>query len=74
MSHFFETGDVDDWQCRETTEEEPQGYYCTIQTHSGFLTLYCNSKYCDLVTLVHQAKWSKSIPNPGFAAPIFSKE
>lgn len=62
------------WSCRKTTEEEPKGHYCTIGDPSYVWTLYCNSQYCDVVTLVHEAKWSKSIPNPGFSAPIFSPQ
>lgn len=72
MSHFSWDGK---WTCRKTTEEEPTGHYCTLQSaysHSDFVTLFCNSESCDVVTLVHEAKWSRTLPNPGFSAPIFS--
>ena len=70
-------GDREDayqWICRKTTEGEPKGHYCTIEGDLGHMwTLYCSERHCDLVTLVHEAKWSKTIPNPGFSAPIFSR-
>lgn len=63
------------WLCRKTGEGEPKGYYCTVASpfDGDYLwTLFCNEKNCNLVTLVHEAKWSKTIPNPRFSAPIFS--
>jgi hypothetical protein len=58
-NHFYGSHvDAYQWVCRKTTEGEPKGHYCTVEGGQGRIrTLYCNEKSCDIVILVHEARW-----------------